>query len=105
MTENIKTPEFNRFIADLLSNESSSQESSQECSKSSCPEKIDCFTITQRSKVKLFTTLDGYYHSYNVISVNKSKCSVTFKCTHNKSCDSIITGVFQKNCGIHGPVS
>ena len=96
MTENINTPEFNRFIADLLSNESISQESSQECSKSSCPEKFDCFTITQRSKVKLFATLDGYYYSFNVISVNKSKCIVKFKCTHSKTCDSLITGVFQK---------
>ena len=95
MTENINTPEFNRFIADLLSNESISQESSQECSKSRCPEKFNCFTITPRPKVQLFTTLDGYYHSYNVISMNKSKCIVKFKCTHNKTYDSLIIGVFQ----------
>ena len=105
MTENINTPEFNRFVADLLGDESSSQESTQESSKSSCPEKFDCFTITQRSKVKLWTTLDGNYHSYNVISVNKSKCQVKFKCVHNKTCDSFVTGMFQKNFGIHGPVS
>ena len=45
MTDNIYTPEFNRFVVDLLDDESSSQESTQESSKSSCPEQFDCFTI------------------------------------------------------------
>lgn len=59
-----------------LSQEENSQESSSE---SLSVKKLDCFTISRRTKVKLFTRINE---------------TVKLKC-FNKICDSIITAMFQ----------
>ena len=94
MTENILPPGLNKIIYEFLdlSQESNSEAVSPELLS---VELFDCFTISRRTKVKLFTKINQQYFCYNLISANKSKSTEKFKCVHNKVCDSIITVMFQ----------